>query len=66
MLVLATSDPVRRGVMWPLDGRSSLRMVQHMLRFNHGSAVELDILPAGADERTSSEMIQPSDNGASC
>lgn len=47
MLVLSIADPIRRGVMWPLDKRSSIRMVRHTLQFQHGRNVEIDLLPDG-------------------
>ncbi|MCJ1467076.1 hypothetical protein MMC07_005698 [Pseudocyphellaria aurata] len=47
MLILSIADPIRSGVMWPLDKRSSIRMVRHTLHFQHGRNVEIDLLPDG-------------------
>ena len=59
MLVVAISDPVRSGVMWPLDRRSSLRMVLQMLQFQRAQAVELDVMLGSADEPPSSTAGRP-------
>lgn len=41
--------------MWPLDGRSSLRMVLYTLRFQHGPQVEVDLLLPGSDSLTEAQ-----------
>ncbi|KAK9794642.1 hypothetical protein WJX73_006482 [Symbiochloris irregularis] len=47
-IILAISDPVRRGKMWPLGAKSNMRMILNMLKFQHGPSVELELLPPDA------------------
>lgn len=54
-VILAISDPVRKGTMWPLRGRSNLRMIINMLKFQHGPSVELELLPPSDGSSVSSE-----------